>query len=145
MSVLIRHGNMFECDDVIPTITCNCVGIMGKGIALEAKKRMPLMFEDYRKGVKEGLIHPGKPRMMPRHNVLLFPTKAHWRNPSKIEWVEEGLHRLAKGHHLLKMPLAIPPLGCGLGGLKWYDVFELILQYLDPVPHQFFVFPPSND
>lgn len=112
--------------------TVNCVGVMGKGLALSFKRRFPEMFQQYRMAshnneVRIGRVHlwrnpAGRPRL-----VLNFPTKMHWRDPSQLEWVAAGLFDLARVIRAEQLKsIAIPPLGCGLGGLQWPTVRRLI-------------------
>jgi len=113
--------------------TVNCVGIMGKGIALEFKKRFPEMFEDYaerceRKEVKPGVPYLYKTLLPPQ--IINFPTKDHWKSVSRIADVERGLkHLLSRYKEWGVTSLAIPPLGCGNGQLEWKAVGPLIYRY----------------
>ncbi len=114
--------------------TVNCVGIMGKGIALNFKTRYPAMFKDYEARCKRNEVKLGEPYIYRVSNdrvIINFPTKQHWKNNSTIEDVERGLIFLAQ--HLQEWgvrSLAIPPLGCGNGGLNWEEVRPLIEQHL---------------
>lgn len=136
MPICFKNGDLFneEADALVNTV--NCVGVMGKGVALEFKKRWPDNFKHYRricekKGLRPGslfvhevadLIH----RSCPRY-IINFPTKDHWRAQSKLEYVEEGLDALVKeivDRRILS--IALPPLGCGNGGLIWGEVRPLI-------------------
>jgi O-acetyl-ADP-ribose deacetylase (regulator of RNase III)/uncharacterized protein YwgA len=113
--------------------TVNCVGIMGKGIALEFKKRFPEMFQDYverceRKEIKPGVPYLYKTLFPPQ--IVNFPTKDHWKSVSRITDIERGLQLLSnqyKGWGITS--LAIPPLGCGNGQLGWKAVGPLIYRY----------------
>jgi len=113
--------------------TVNCVGIMGKGIALEFKKRFPEMFEDYaerceRKEVKPGVPYLYKTLLPPQ--IINFPTKDHWKSVSRIADIERGLkHLLSRYKEWGVTSLAIPPLGCGNGQLEWKAVGPLIYRY----------------
>jgi O-acetyl-ADP-ribose deacetylase (regulator of RNase III)/uncharacterized protein YwgA len=103
--------------------TVNCVGIMGKGIALAFKNRFPSMYEDYRKRCEAGEVKLGRPYLFKPTSppwILNFPTKDHWRSVSKIEDIVNGLEYL-KGHYQEWgiTSLAVPPLGCGQGQLEW--------------------------
>lgn len=113
--------------------TVNTVGVMGAGIAKQFRDRYPAMFEEYRKRCASGQVQVGR---MDTHIVrdhagirlvMNFPTKQHWKNPSELEWVEMGLRDLTSMVRLMHIKsVAIPPLGCGLGGLHWEDVRPLI-------------------
>lgn len=113
--------------------TVNCVGIMGKGIALEFKRRFPKMFEDYvqrceRREVKLGVPYVYKTLLPPQ--IINFPTKDHWKSVSRIADIERGLQYLLKHYKEWGVKsLAIPPLGCGNGQLEWKAVGPLIYRY----------------
>lgn len=111
----------------------NCVGIMGRGIALQFKKKFPQNFAAYEKACNEKSIVPGKVfvhetgNLMNPKFIINFPTKRHWRNPSRLEDIESGLKDLVdviNKYHI--QSIALPPLGCGLGGLDWNSVRELM-------------------
>lgn len=125
--------------------TVNCVGVMGKGLALEFKQRYPGMFLEYRKRCNAGMVRPGfldvhliKPPIPTsnwRRAILNFPTKRHWRDSSRLDDIQAGLQKLPST--VLNYgcnSIAIPPLGCGLGGLNWDDVRPLIIEAFDPYP-----------
>ena len=131
--VTYTQGNLLEADVDAVVNTVNTVGIMGKGIALMFKEQFPRNFEAYARACDEGEVRTGK--MFVTENkelfgprwIINFPTKTHWRVKTKIEWVEDGLKDLVrvireKGIN----SIAIPPLGCGNGGLDWRDVRPLI-------------------
>ena len=118
--------------------TVNCVGVMGKGLALACKQRFPEMYEEYRRVCDAGQLRPGCLQLWkgPAQWVLNFPTKQHWRNPSQIEWIEDGLRVLAKNYQAMGITsINVPPLGCANGGLNFErDVKPLIEQYLSNLP-----------
>jgi O-acetyl-ADP-ribose deacetylase (regulator of RNase III) len=141
--IKFRQGNLLDAKTEAVVNTVNTVGVMGKGIALMFKEAFPDNFKAYkaasdRKGVKIG-------RMFVTENLTLdgprwiinFPTKKHWRQPTKLEWVVEGLQDLR--HVILERgihSIAVPPLGCGNGGLAWSEVraqIESALGDLDDV------------
>lgn len=143
--IVYKTGNLLDDDADVLVNTVNTVGVMGKGIALEFKKRYPEMFKDYHHDCIHNIIHVREVwwwRTPDGRWVVCFPTKIHWRNPSKLEWIEDGLMNLAKEIHPkhpfnLKTPIksiAIPKLGCANGGLNWDDVHPLMLRYLEPLP-----------
>jgi uncharacterized protein YwgA/O-acetyl-ADP-ribose deacetylase (regulator of RNase III) len=113
--------------------TVNCVGIMGKGIALEFKKRFPDMFKDYVVRCEQRKVKPGVPYLFVRSgppNIINFPTKDHWKSVSRIDDIEQGLQYLVKNYKEWNVTsLAIPPLGCGNGQLEWRAVGPLIYRY----------------
>ena len=110
--------------------TVNCVGIMGKGIALEFKKRFPKMFEDYLERCKRNEIHVGQPyihKSLIGPQIVNFPTKEHWKSVSKVSDVVRGLDFLLDHYKEWGITsIAIPPLGCGNGQLEWKVVGPLI-------------------
>ena len=106
--------------------TVNCVGVMGRGIALQFKKQFPDNYKFYEAACKKDEVAPGKMfvyemngSINPRF-IINFPTKRHWRGTSRIEDIESGLRDLVRVIQSKKISsIAIPPLGCGLGGLDW--------------------------
>lgn len=130
----ILIGNIFDSKVQTLVNTVNCVGIMGKGLALEFKKQFPGMFKEYEKKCKDGEIHLGHPYLY-KHSmyqwVLLFPTKEDWRSISKLSDIEEGLLCLKKHYKEWGIvSLAVPPLGCGLGALDWRIVGPTLYRHL---------------
>lgn len=120
--------------------TVNCVGVMGRGIALQFKKAFPENFKEYEKACKKELVKPGHmfvhetESMMPPRYIINFPTKRHWRGKSKIEDIETGLTALVETIRKKDIrSIAIPPLGSGLGGLEWEQVRSLIEKALEPL------------
>lgn len=137
-----RTGNIFESDCEVITVTVNCVGIMGAGIAKQCRLKYPKTFEQYRRKCKAGEYHPGQPVLTNyERKILLAPTKAHWRNDSKYEWVEEILKRIAKNAHRFES-IAIPPLGCGHGNLDWKRVRSMIQIQLGHLTQRIEVYEP---
>ena len=121
-----RNGNLLTCKTEAIVNSVNCVGVMGRGIALQFKKQFPENFDYYEAACKRNEVVPGKMlvfeinSMMNPKYIINFPTKRHWRGPSRIEDIEDGLIDLVnviKIHSITS--IAIPPLGCGLGGLDW--------------------------
>lgn len=144
-----KSGDMF--DDNVEAIvnTVNCVGVMGRGIALQFKKRFPDNFKTYEVACKRNEIVPGKMfvyetgSMMNPKYIVNFPTKRHWRGASRMEDIESGLADLVKVIKAGKITsIAIPPLGCGLGGLDWdvvKDRMEAILGQLQDTRIDIFI------
>lgn len=120
--VRVIIGDMFESKAQTLVNTVNCVGIMGKGVALEFKKRFPDMFEDYVKRCAVRQVRLGRPYLFKRPMrpwILNFPTKNHWRSVSHLEDIVEGLHYLQRRYQEWGITsLAVPPLGCGNGQLE---------------------------
>lgn len=122
--------------------TVNCVGVMGKGIAKAFRERYPAMFAPYKRLCDEKLLEPGKLWLWQGedHSVLNFPTKIHWRHPSKIEWVELGLKKFVDSYEARGITsISFPRLGCGNGGLDWAEVQPLMERYLAPLPIDIFI------
>ncbi|HML96497.1 MAG TPA: macro domain-containing protein [Thermodesulfobacteriota bacterium] len=130
----ILVGDIFKSDAQTLVNTVNCVGVMGKGLALEFKKRFPDMYQDYVEQCKLGKVKLGKPYIFKRLIkpwILLFPTKDHWRSVSKLSDIEEGLNYLEKHYKNWGIvSLAVPPLGCGLGELNWEIVGPTLYRHL---------------
>lgn len=142
------QGDLFKSNAQVLTNTVNTVGVMGKGVALEFKKRFPVMFEDYKRLCETGGVKPGVPYLWENDEVqiLNFPTKRHWKNQSRLEDIEAGLQYLAQHYGEMGIQsLAMPPLGCGLGGLDWKDVRLLIEKYLrEPLDLDVYVYEPAK-
>lgn len=125
-------GNLLaaEVDALVNTV--NTEGVMGKGLALQFKKAFPENFATYEKACSAGEVVPGRMHVVQRlaspRFIINFPTKKHWRHPSKLEYVRDGLRDLTQQVQKLGITsIAIPPLGCGNGGLSWSDVKPLIV------------------
>ena len=152
MIEFIKKGNLIESDVEALVNTVNTVGVMGKGVALQFKKAFPENFKKYEQAVKNKEVQIGKVFVTetgkftnPKY-IINFPTKKHWRYPSKIEWVKEGLNDLRNFilHNKIKS-IAIPPLGCGNGKLKWSDVKPLIIDSLSDISNlEIILFEPSE-
>ncbi|MEH6675804.1 macro domain-containing protein [Phenylobacterium sp.] len=122
--------------------TVNCVGVMGKGIAKAFRERYPAMFAPYKRLCDDKLLQPGKLWLWQGedHAVLNFPTKIHWRNPSRIEWVELGLKKFVESYEARGITsISFPRLGCGNGGLDWDEVRPMMERYLAPLPIDIFI------
>ncbi len=123
--------------------TVNTVGVMGKGIALQFKRRYPEMFEAYQKVCKAHLLDVGKLYLWKGAEkwILMFPTKKHWRDASQIEFIESGLKKFVDNYCRIGIQsIAFPKLGCGLGGLEWEVVQPLMEKYLKDLPIDVFVY-----
>src|ERR1043166_8630515 len=131
MKILVGDILQSKAQTLINTV--NCVGIMGKGIALEFKSHFPKMFEDYvqrcdRREVKLGVPYLYRTLIPPQ--IINFPTKDHWKSVSRIADIERGLQYLLTRYKEWGVKsLAIPPLGCGNGQLEWKAVGPLIYRY----------------
>ena len=137
--ITYRVGNILESQSEALVNTVNTVGIMGKGVALAFRKTFPEAMEEYLKAVREDKIRVGEVQIVktqyiaPRY-IINFPTKTHWRYPSKIEYIETGLSDLVlKVKHYQIRSIALPPLGCGNGKLEWKVVKPLMVKYLNQI------------
>lgn len=128
--ITVKTGDLFESSAQTLVNTVNCVGVMGKGIALEFKKKYPVMFKDYVARCNEGLVQLGYPYIFPSLidvSIVNFPTKKHWRSSSHLPDIEQGLdHFVARYEKWNIKSVAFPALGCGNGGLLWNDVGPLM-------------------
>lgn len=141
-----KTGNLFDSKCNVWVNTVNCEGVMGKGIALEFKKRFPNMFNTYKEWCKNGDLKEGGDWLMwinmanifsginyPTH-VICFATKEAWRNKSKIEWIERGLKSISEYKWSPNTSIAFPKLGCNNGGLDWItQVKPLMIKHLEPL------------
>ncbi|SES16506.1 macro domain-containing protein [Sphingobium sp. YR768] len=140
--LIYRRTSLLESPSQTLVNTVNCVGVMGKGLAQAFKTREPKMFEAYKRICDQQMLEPGKLWLWRGSDswVLNFPTKVHWRNPSRIEWIEQGLAKFVSAYAEQGITeIAFPQLGCGNGGLDWNDVKPLMEQYLAPLPIPVFI------
>ncbi|MGV1771319.1 macro domain-containing protein [Agrobacterium vitis] len=140
--LLYRRTDLFSSPAQTLVNTVNCVGVMGKGIAKAFKDRDPDMFSAYKRICDEKRLAPGKLWLWRGADYLTlnFPTKRHWRNPSKLEWVEAGLQKFAASYADVGIEeISFPRLGCGNGGLDWEDVRPLMEKYLKPLPIDIYI------
>jgi O-acetyl-ADP-ribose deacetylase (regulator of RNase III) len=146
------HGNLLNADADALVNTVNTAGVMGKGIALQFRRAFPEMFKEYAKAAKAGELQIGKMHVWPTGQmtgpryVINFPTKVHWRGGSKIAYIEAGLADLVRTIRDLEITsIAVPPLGCGNGGLEWREVEPLIRDALGRLANvDVLVFPPGE-
>jgi len=137
MPIIKVSESIFEKAYVVDALVnpVNCVGVMGKGLAKEFKERFPENFKVYKMLCENKELKPGK--LLVHYNkynpkyIINFPTKDHWKEKSKLDYIEKGLKTLCIQVNKFKIcSISIPALGCGLGGLKWEDVYKLIVQYM---------------
>jgi O-acetyl-ADP-ribose deacetylase (regulator of RNase III) len=146
--LIYRRTSLLESTAQTLVNTVNCVGVMGKGIAKDFKEREPNMFVAYQRICNKKLLSPGKLWLWKGTNswILNFPTKIHWRNPSKLEWIEAGLEKFVSSYKSLGInEISFPRLGCGNGGLNWDDVRPLMEQYLKSVSIKVFIHDHTVD
>jgi O-acetyl-ADP-ribose deacetylase (regulator of RNase III) len=146
------RGNLLEADVEALVNTVNTVGVMGKGVALMFRESFPENFRAYAEACKRGDVNVGRMFVTERHAlsgprwIINFPTKQHWRTRTQIEWVEVGLVDLVRVIREKGIrSIALPPLGCGNGGLHWNDVrprIEAVLGELEDIDVR--VFEPTR-
>src|SRR6266540_5949632 len=130
----VHKGDLFDSGAQTLVNTVNCVGVMGKGIALEFKRRFPDMYDDYTKRCASGQVRLGQPYLFKRETrpwILNFPTKGHWRAVTRLSDITRGLDYLVKHYRDWGVEsLAVPPLGCGQGQLEWRIVGPTLYRHL---------------
>lgn len=123
-----KTGSIFDSKKQYLVNPINCVGVMGRGLAAEFRMRYPEMFKWYQEECRQGRILTGFVYPWEK-KVMLFPTKNDWRYKSKYIWIEQGL--MCMKEYFPYSSFALPRLGCGLGGLEWLRVKDLIEKHLD--------------
>ena len=153
--ITLARGDLLEAPAEALVNAVNCVGVMGKGIALQFKQAFPENFKAYKQACKRSKVEPGKMFVFDRGGLDLkpgesrylinFPTKRHWRGRSKMEDIESGLEALVDEVERRGIrSVAIPALGCGNGGLDWADVRPRIEAAFADLPDvQVFLFEPG--
>ncbi len=147
--VQYTQGNMFECDADCLINAVNCEGVMGKGIAYQFKLKFPENNKSYIKACKSGELTVGKVHCYVEDGITIvnFPTKNKWREKSKIEYIKTGMDYFVQLLPKLDVKkIAIPPLGCGNGGLVWSDVKGIIENKIVNLgdKYDFIIFEPSS-
>lgn len=149
--ITVLQGNLLEAQAEALVNTVNTVGVMGKGIALMFKERFKENYQRYVAACKAGQVQTGKMFVTEVHElqgprwIVNFPTKRHWRAPSQMEWVVEGLEDLRR--FVIEQDvksIAIPPLGAGNGQLKWPEVCKEIERALGDLDTEVLVFEPTE-
>ncbi len=147
--IIFKTGDLFKSNRQTLVNTINCVGVMGAGIAKKAKQLFPLMYREYVQLCKDRCIQPGKPYLWKNPDaqaqwILNFPTKDHWKAPSQLEWIEQGLDFFVKNYKDWGVQsIAFPALGCGHGGLWWIDVKPVMEKYLGNVDLPLEIYRPQ--
>jgi O-acetyl-ADP-ribose deacetylase (regulator of RNase III) len=148
----LRRGNLLKADAEALVNTVNCVGVMGKGIALQFKQAFPQNFREYEQACRADEVRPGvmhvhhtNDLLNPRY-IINFPTKRHWKGKSKLPDINNGLAALVDVVSRLEIrSIAVPPLGCGNGGLEWSTVKPLIAEAFAALPDvQVFLYEPAG-
>ena len=148
----LTRGNLLEADAEALVNTVNCVGVMGKGVALQFKQAFPQNFTAYEQACRRKELQPGRMLVVPTMGmgnpkyIINFPTKAHWKGKSRLEYIDAGLEALVEEIQRLGIQsVAVPPLGCGNGGLDWKDVKPRIQAAFEQIPHvRAFVYEPEG-
>jgi O-acetyl-ADP-ribose deacetylase (regulator of RNase III) len=148
----LTRGNLLEADAEVLVNTVNCDGFMGKGIALQFRKAFPENCRAYERACRSGEVRPGRMFVFatgtvtnPKY-IVNFPTKRHWRERSRLADIDAGLRALVNDLRRLRVAsAAVPPLGCGLGGLDWRQVRPMIEQAMAQLPDvQVMLFEPAG-
>jgi O-acetyl-ADP-ribose deacetylase (regulator of RNase III) len=147
-----KTGDILRADAEALVNTVNCVGIMGRGIALQFKNDFPENFKAYEAACEREEVQPGKMFVFETRTltnpkfIINFPTKRHWRGKSRMEDIDSGLKALVEEIRTRSIrSIAIPPLGSGLGGLNWADVRPRIIEALRGLNNlQVIVFEPNS-
>lgn len=148
----LAQGNILKADAEALVNTVNSVGVMGKGIALQFKKAFPENYRAYEKACRNQEVEPGRMLIFetgtmfnPRY-IINFPNKRHWREKSRYEYIDAGLQALVEEVQRLGITsIAIPPLGCGLGGLDWKRVRPMIENAFSMLSNvQVYLFEPKG-
>jgi len=135
-----KNGNILKenVDAIVNTV--NCVGVMGRGLALQFKKAYPVNFKSYADACTKGEVQPGRmfvfatEQLIHPRFIINFPTKRHWRDKSRMDDIKSGLQELVKVIYDNNIySIAIPPLGSGLGGLNWKEVKQNLEEALQPL------------
>jgi O-acetyl-ADP-ribose deacetylase (regulator of RNase III) len=146
--LIYRRTSLLESSAQTLVNTVNCVGVMGKGLAHAFKEREPQMYAAYKRICDQHLLVPGKLwlwRGSPSW-VLNFPTKQHWRQPSKLEWVEAGLDKFVSAYESQGITeISFPKLGCGNGNLEWEEVRPVMERYLGKLPIKVYIHDYTRD
>ena len=148
----IGKGSIFDSGAEALVNPVNCVGVSGAGLALEFKKQFPKNFLQYKVRCDCGTLRPGEIVLYLTVKVgnpiyiINVATKMHWREKSTLEIVERGIKGLVRGAKALELKsIAVPALGCGLGGLRWEDVEPLLRLHFDKLPAlKVILYPPQR-
>jgi uncharacterized protein YwgA/O-acetyl-ADP-ribose deacetylase (regulator of RNase III) len=146
--ITVRTGDLLQSEAQTLVNTVNCVGVMGKGIALAFRQHFPDMYQDYVQRCNDGEVQLGKPYLYKRVTfpwILNFPTKDHWRSVSKLSDIVSGLEYLKDHYKKWEIKsLAVPPLGCGNGQLEWNVVGPTIYRSLKNLDIPIEIFAPYD-
>ena len=141
-------GDIFNSQAQVIVNTVNCKGVMGKGLALAFKQKYPDMFISYERDCQTGRLAIGRPTLYQKSTpwILNFPTKYHWRNPSKLEYIEKGLTSVVDHYEKAGIKsIAFPKLGVQNGKLSWDDVGPLMARYLSQIDVDVYIYIAEGD
>lgn len=150
--IIAGQGNLLDVKVEALVNTVNCVGVMGKGIALQFKQAFPKNYLNYKEAAEAGEIEPGRMFIFetakaegPKY-IINFPTKRHWKEKSKISYIKSGLLALVEEVKMRGIKsIALPPLGCGNGGLSWEEVSPLMHAAFAALPEvEIVLFAPAG-
>ncbi|QXO09648.1 hypothetical protein pEaSNUABM11_00224 [Erwinia phage pEa_SNUABM_11] len=143
---LTIRQNLFNAPERYKVVTVNCVGAMGKGIALECRERHTQLYNDYRELCKAGDISIGTLTTYRDEEVILFPTKVHFKDPTQVSYVIAGLYPLVELAETLEGGIALPPLGMANGWLKkWQrvEVWQALKEIIHPLQAEVVMYLPT--
>ena len=143
-----QQGDIFDSKAHVIVNTVNCKGVMGKGLALAFKQRYPAMFLVYQQECKTGQLRIGRPTLYKESTpwILNFPTKDHWKPPSKIEYLEKGLEYFVANYKKAGIKsIAFPKLGAQNGKLSWDEVGPLMARYLSQLDIDVYIYIAEGD
>ena len=146
--ITITNGDILRANVEALVCPVNCVGVMGKGLALQFRHEFPDNYVEYARACQTGEMAPGRVYVYSRGTanlpdtpgptlryIINFPTKRHWKESSRLEDIETGLESLVAAVKRLDISsVAVPALGCGLGGLKWDTVLPLLASAFHKLP-----------
>jgi len=141
-------GDIFDSKAHVIVNTVNCEGVMGKGLALAFKEKYPAMFATYQQDCKTRKLRIGRPTLYKASIpwILNFPTKDHWRPPSKLEYLEKGLEYLVANYQKAGIQsIAFPKLGAQNGKLSWDDVGPLMAKHLSQLDIDVYIYIAEGD
>ena len=142
---IVLAGNILTDDADAIVVPVNTVGVMGKGLALQVARRYPSNLTIYKYALRSNQMKVGKVYVVSHPPMILFPTKADWRKPSQLEYIQEGLVSLAVEITSWDLrSVAVPALGCGLGGLDWHQVRAEIEAALASSSAEFRLYVPKE-
>lgn len=149
MAYIEKKGNLFNSNAMAIVNTVNCVGAMGKGIALDFKLRYPEMFKEYQKICFKHILKPGQilPYTKSTPIILNFAIKDDWKDPSRVEWIEQTLQKFVDNYHSMGITsVAFPWMGAMNGGLPFETIQSLTRKYLstlDDIDIEVYDFDPD--